>query len=256
MIRHGKDPKRILRGLLFLSLFLINYALDAQDNKPDFFHRYPTEIKSKAMDSTATINRAYPMAIGISAGTQAFIAGDFTINLRKNVNARLAYHQLSYTFKESVIDFNNAQLLFNAKFQQSNLAVFGEYALAKDKLRLVAGLAYAPDNAMTFNGILADSLQFQDVLASPEEIGLISGTVQMGNKVAPYLGIGLGRAIPLKRVGISADIGTYYKGSPKVDLVATNLLRNNVNNEEVIEDALGFVKWWPVLSLRLAVRIN
>lgn len=253
MIRHLKGLKWTLKGLLFLSLFLLNSSLNAQKKEPDFFHRYPTEIKRTAKDSSPA--RIYPMAIGISAGTQAFIAADVAINLNAKFNARLAYHQLTYTFQENNIDFNGADLLLNANFKQSNVSLFGEYML-KESLRLVVGLSFAPDNAFSINGILADSIQFQDVLASPEEIGLINGTIQMGNKVAPYFGLGLGRAIPQRRIGFSVDIGTYYKGSPKVDLVATNLLRNNVNNEKAIEDAIGFAQWWPVFSLRLAVRIN
>lgn len=253
MIRHLKSLQGALKGLLFLSLFLLSSNLAAQKKEPDFFHRYPIEIKLDARDSTPA--RIYPMAIGVSAGTQAFIAADLAVNLNAHFNTRIIYHQLTYSFKETMVDFNNAELLLNAKFQQNNLSLFGEYML-KESLRLVVGLSYAPDNAFSFDGILADSIQFQDVMASPEEIGLINGTIQMGNKVAPYFGLGLGRAIPQKRVGISVDIGTYYKGAPKVDLVATNLLRNNVNNEQAIEEAIGFAKWWPVFSIRLAVRIN
>ncbi|MEM6379565.1 MAG: hypothetical protein AAF705_15270 [Bacteroidota bacterium] len=255
MIRQEKDPIWILKGLLLMCLFIVNNAY-AQDNKPDFFHRYPTAIKLKAIDTTATSARVYPMAVGISAGTQAFIGADFTVRLHQKVNARVAYHYLTYTFDETVVDFNSADLLLNAKFEQSNIAIFGEYNIAKDRFRLVAWISYAPDNMINFSGILADSIQFQDVLASPEEIGLLGGTIQMGNKIAPYFGIGVGRAIPLKRVGLSADFGTYYKGSPQVELMATNLLRNNVNNEQIIEDAIDFIQWWPVLSVRLAVRID
>ena len=96
----------------------------------------------------------------------------------------------------------------------------------------------------------------EDIEVSPEEVGFIKGTIQMGSKLSPYFGLGFGRAVPRKRVGIGLDLGTYYKGRPRVDLEATSLLRNNVNNEQVLEDALSFVRWWPVVSFRLAVKVN
>lgn len=253
MIRRTIGLRRTWKGLLLISLFFMNYTLLAQQGSSDFFHRKPIEVKVKAKDTTQT--KAYPMAVGISAGTQAFIAADFAINLSSKLNARVAYHQLTYTFQENTFDFNGAELRLNAKFQQNNLSIFGEYMLL-NRLRLVAGLAYAPDNALNFNSMLADSIQVFDFTASPEEIGFIGGTIQLGNKVAPYFGLAFGSAVPQKRVGLSADLGAYYKGSPMVDLVATNVLRNNVNNEQIIEDAIGFARWWPVFSLRLAVRIN
>jgi hypothetical protein len=196
------------------------------------------------------------MAIGISAGTQAFYAGDFAINLRPKFNARLSYHHLVYSFKETKTDLGDEELLFNAKIHQSNVALLAEYAIVNQRIRLVGGFAFYLDNTISGSGILGDSVLVEDVMASPDEVGFIKGTIQMGNKVAPYMGIAFGRAVPLNRIGLSFDLGTYYKGSPKVDIEATSILRNNVNNEQALEDALSFVKWWPVFSLRLAVKIQ
>ena len=103
--------------------------------------------------------------------------------------------------------------------------------------------------------VAADSLDFEDITISPDEVGFIKGDVSFENMISPYVGIGFGRAVPQRRVGISLDIGAYYKGSPDVMLEATNLLRNNVNNEQTIEDAISFIQWWPVVSLRLAVKL-
>lgn len=254
MIRPTFGPNWTKKALVYVGLLVSLVNLHAQNTEPDFFHRTPVEVKVKARDSM--VAKSFPMAVGISAGTQAFYAGDFAINLRPHFNARLSYHHLVYTIKETSVDLGDEELLFNAKIHQSNVAFLAEYAIAKQSIRLVGGFAFYPDNTISGSGILGDSIQIEDVMASPDEVGFIKGTIQMGNKIAPYFGLAFGKAVPLKRIGIGLDLGTYYKGSPKVDLEATSILRNNVNNEQTLEDALAFAKWWPVFSLRLAVKIQ
>ena len=257
---------QILLWLLFFAFLTPN--LQAQDI-PDFFRR-PSNTKNdkspkkdgmvidamgNAADTSKNSGVPLSFAIGLSAGTNAFIGGDVAIRIANHVNLRAGYNYLEYTFSESSVDLDGETLLFKGNLDQTNMEVLAEYAFAKDKIRIVAGAAYTFNNVMSGEGILADSLAYEDIIITPDEVGFVKGTVSFANMISPYIGIGFGKAIPSKRVGVSLDVGTYYKGSPDVMLEASNLLRNNVNNEQTIEDAMSFIKWWPVVSLRVAVKL-
>jgi hypothetical protein len=84
----------------------------------------------------------------------------------------------------------------------------------------------------------------------------VTGIAKYALPVAPYIGIGLGRATPLHRIGLSADIGTYYRGTPAVDIEGTYLLSNNSLNEAALNDQLKSQVFYPNVSVRLAIRLN
>ena len=82
----------------------------------------------------------------------------------------------------------------------------------------------------------------------------INGALKI-NSVKPYLGIGFGRAVPVKRVGVNFEIGAFYQGAPKIT-------SDNPNIQKLIDDELDDVigvlnKWsiYPVLSLKLNFRL-
>ncbi|MEO0340863.1 MAG: hypothetical protein AAF242_16840 [Bacteroidota bacterium] len=265
-------PKKIWFGRLagFLLLLSLPVLMYGQERKqPDFFHRNSgsktvapqVEITSDTAGALLDINNAmtpYPgIAIGLSAGTQNIWGIDAAYQFNRQFAIRAGFNYLAHTFEETKVDAGDEELLFNADFDQNNIMLLGEYSPGKKgKFRLVAGFGFHLNNTISGEGILADSIMIEDIEVSPEEVGFIRGNIQFGSKLSPYFGLGFGRAVPQKRVGIGLDLGTYYKGRPKVDLEATSLLRNNVNNEQVLEDAISFVRWWPVISFRLAVKIQ
>jgi len=81
-----------------------------------------------------------------------------------------------------------------------------------------------------------------------------SGELQI-NAVKPFLGIGYGRAIPKRLLGINIELGAYYQGTPK-------LIYSNPNLEKFIDDKVGDVSGtikdfsvYPVLSFKLNFRV-
>ena len=88
------------------------------------------------------------------------------------------------------------------------------------------------------------------------QVGTLTGALTF-NKTAPYLGLGWGNR-PGSKLGLSADIGALYQGSPKLSLSATGSVAGLTSDLEQerksAEEDLGSFKWYPVLSLGVYFR--
>lgn len=102
-------------------------------------------------------------------------------------------------------------------------------------------------------------LELGDYLLTPDQHGNVSANIKTAG-FKPYVGIGFGRAVPKKRVGLMSEIGAQFWGSPKVFLNGDGgeheLVANDVNGGG--GDALKIlskVSIYPVMNLRLCFRL-
>ena len=76
------------------------------------------------------------------------------------------------------------------------------------------------------------------------------------NSVKPYLGIGFGRAIPNRRVGVSFDLGALFHGTPTIksdNAKVQELIDDNLDG--IATDFLQKLKIYPVMSLKINFRV-
>jgi len=88
------------------------------------------------------------------------------------------------------------------------------------------------------------------------------GTLSMGvgtNAVAPYVGLGFGN-VAKKGIRFFADLGVAFQGSPQVTLAATGSIKDDpafqaelAKEKLAIEDDISWAKYYPVLSLGIAI---
>jgi hypothetical protein len=89
---------------------------------------------------------------------------------------------------------------------------------------------------------------------TPDKLGILSADITF-QKVAPYIGIGLGNVTGGDRgFGLTFDLGTFYQGGPKVSMSATKLLEPSASQSGQLEDNLKWFKFYPVLSIGLAYK--
>ena len=74
-------------------------------------------------------------------------------------------------------------------------------------------------------------------------------------RLRPYLGLGFGRSVPGRRVGLQLDLGAIYMGAPS--LSSGNEVAYDGDAQEVMPNGLTLddFKFWPVASLRLTFRL-
>ena len=117
-----------------------------------------------------------------------------------------------------------------------------------------------PNNTVTVGGEILSVIKFNDVTLNSDDIG--SGNIQVGfsQKVSPYIGMGFGRTFPRKRMNVSFDLGTQYKGDYTVKINMKPGLLLKQNEENAVALARNFNEKWyghffPVVNFRLAYRI-
>ncbi|MCL2597431.1 MAG: hypothetical protein FWD66_07195 [Paludibacter sp.] len=75
------------------------------------------------------------------------------------------------------------------------------------------------------------------------------------NPVKPYIGLGFGRAIPVRRVGVNFEIGAIYQGTPKLISSSANIQKLIDNELSDISAVLKRISLYPVVSVKLYVKI-
>ena len=94
--------------------------------------------------------------------------------------------------------------------------------------------------------------------------GVFDGTLRIGNRIKPYLGIGFGRTIPENRLGFRFDIGVIHQGDLRFisDQAGIDDLEGATTSIEIPDD-WGFVsdfstlaRFWPVVNFSLTFRLN
>ena len=202
--------------------------------------------------------REWQYALGVSLGTKG-AGADMAFRVRPSWHLRAGLNYLQGSFGQQAFDLGNFGLsdntwLFAGKIRQHSAEIMVDYAVLHEQVRAVVGLAIHPGNRINGTFVLRDSVQFNEVKIAPEEMGQIDANLRYGRFASPYLGVGLGRMVPWRRLSVSLDAGVYFRGKPSTDLHATGLLETNENNRQKLQDNLQNKRIWPALNLRVGLR--
>jgi hypothetical protein len=173
----------------------------------------------------------------------------------------LGFNYLDFVYKDLSPVFKSiklpAELSGEMSMAQSHLALTAEFTPTRSKkIRIAVGGVYFLKNEISGNVFYTKDLKLNDMVITASEVGAMKGTYTTASKIAPYIGVGLGRTVPKKRIGLSLDLGAIYKGEPMLDIVATGLLKGNESNEAILNRNFKPLQWHPVVNLRLAVKLN
>ncbi len=226
-----------------------------------------TAAKSAAVD-TAVIKLPDPYfekphwAVGLTVGSNAIIGLDVAYSINPMFTVKLGYNYLDLVYKNltpilKIAKLPSDKLSGEISVSQSQLALTAEFTPTRSKKwRLAVGGVYYVKNEMSGKIGFTNSFAFNDIILTPAEMGYMKGTYTTASKIAPYLGIGLGRTVPKRKVGLSLDFGAIYKGEPMLDIEATGLLKGNETNEAILNRNFKPLQWYPVGNLRLAIKLN
>jgi hypothetical protein len=140
-------------------------------------------------------------------------------------------------------------------YANGNLKLFTISALAdwfpfENNLRISAGV-FINSNAASILLVPTATKKSGNLEYTPDKLGTVSADVTF-NKVAPYLGVGLGNPTEgLPGIGFTFDLGTFYQGKPGATMSGTKLLNPMVSQGSVLQDNLKWFQFYPVLSVGL-----
>jgi hypothetical protein len=146
------------------------------------------------------------------------------------------------------------KLIVNGKINFGSANLILDYHPFGNALRISTGCGLV-FSRINFIATPKDSLKQGDISIGPEEQGNIFYDLKT-QLVCPYLGIGLGRAIPKRRVGFNFEIGSYYIGAPKLSFKTTGMLEPTSAEEGKLKENLKNYYLLPVLLFTLNIKIS
>lgn len=96
-------------------------------------------------------------------------------------------------------------------------------------------------------------VEIGDLIVHPNPDGSVSASLKT-SAVKPYVGIGVGRAVPKKRVGVRFEVGGIFLGSPEMQSPNCDNIKNSDELGE-INDLISSLKVYPKISLHLTVKL-
>jgi hypothetical protein len=201
------------------------------------------------------------VAVGVRAGTFG-VGADFDIGLTDTVNLRLGYNTFSYD--QTVED---TDVTYDGTLKIGAASAIIDWHVLGGGFRVSAG-AVQKGPKIDVTGVPSgnNTYEINGRIYTATQIGSLQGTVEIGDSVAPYLGIGWGNTVDQDgRFTFLLDLGVIKTGTASASLdvlcgatvptATCTQIRNDVNAEKAeLEDALDDYPWYPVVSLGFAVR--
>jgi hypothetical protein len=242
-----KLMKKQLMLLLLMAYGSITYA---QDSTPK-----PNTIPQTSNSTNASPSKK-GFGIGLVLSTNGF-GGHLSYSFLNSgkLTARLEGNTLNYTLKDYDFKFGKTEMLVNGPLKLGSVGLYADWHPFGNSFKLIGGFAYMLTNIST-TSYLKDSTKQGDITIAPDEVGSIVMVLQP-NAIAPYLGLGFGRAVPKSRVGVTFEMGMFYIGEPKVSFITTGMLTpTGITEEEKLKENMSQFKWLPNLSLTLNIRLS
>ncbi|MFP5042815.1 hypothetical protein [Parasediminibacterium sp. JCM 36343] len=233
-----------IKFVLF-ALFFIKGATAQVEKKQATLPKTPTAFSN---------NTSLQLGVGtqgLSFDVKETVSSKFTLRLGTTL---LPVHNLDLT---NTVDIG-IKSSTNGDADLNSVRLLLEYSpVHNGGFRLVTGAGYFYKSGLVMNLSINESKQFSNT--GPTYTGAQIGTVKTvidSKGIAPYIGIGLGRATRKHRFTTNLDLGTFILPSPTVVVTGTNMLSNNSHLGPVLQNQISDYKWLPVLQLHFNYRIN
>ncbi len=196
------------------------------------------------------------LGIALKTSTNGF-GGDVVFNFQKRLSMRLGFEQLAlnrdFTFTEESVDYDA-----NVDYKTGSLSLLLDFYVFPHLF--ITGGAGLNMFQTIIDGKAASGLQFGDIMIPQSKIGTFNFQVDPSSKLSPYLGIGFGRTLGLKKkVGFAFELGGFYQGPPQLTIASTGLLSPTSNpdqdHEARLEKQINQYTVYPVLKFSLSYRI-
>jgi hypothetical protein len=200
------------------------------------------------------------VGVSLRAGTLG-LGADFNVGLTERLNLRLGYSL--YDYDETLED---TDVTYEGELKLRNASALLDWHAFGGGFRVSFGGVGAGTEVDVVGQPTGGTYEIGDRVFTAAQVGSLTGKIEMGNSVAPYLGIGWGNTVDeAGRVTFLFDLGVVYMGSPEVSLVATcgtsvpavtcAQLQDEVQQEEAeLQDDATDYELYPVVGIGLAIR--
>ncbi len=216
-------------------------------------------ISCISLQAQASIDPPGKFSFGILGGTLGY-GGEFGYRRYDDSRwqFRLGFTHIGYS-KPFNVEINKDSKARLSPLVRMNLAqIKADYhPFARSSFRITGGLGIQIKPQYAVLGDSDTGLIIDDINIKPEDLGEVELRLNWWT-VTPHLGIGVGRAVPRKRVGLGLEAGCYYLGSPKIDFWTNGLLDATTLPDQIpkIERNMRNYSYLPYLLLSVRVRLG
>lgn len=167
---------------------------------------------------------------------------------------RAGFENIRFVFPFS-FEENDISYEADLKYRSGSVSLLTEWYFTRS-VYLAGGVAYNLFHPQ-INGNASKDWQYGDIIIPADEIGEFSMLVSPSLRLSPYLGAGIGRNLSRdKRFSFHFEIGSYFQGSPQVDIAASGLLAPTADEshkqKEILEKQFKAYYLYPVIKLGIS----
>lgn len=218
------------------------------------------------------------VGIGVGVGTEG-VGFDVAVPLTKYVQARVGLNVIPKINIDTSVDVSGVNNLYQGD-DSYEMDVTGKFSRTTFDVKLdcypfsnagsffvTAGFSIGGDKLLKISGhsdelenLVAQGKEYNveigDYQIPVDENGNVNGGVKVKN-FRPYLGLGFGRLIPKKRLGLRFELGAQFQGKPVVyaDGVGDVLKTVDQDTQDDISKFMDYLQVYPVLKLSIRGRI-
>ena len=192
-------------------------------------------------------------SIGIGAGT---LGAGIKINKTFGTKFSLSLGCYLFSYKYSAqTSIQKEQVSMNTDISSNTIPLLLAYYPFKNSINIKAGIAFSSHNTAVEIAPLQNYV-YGNLTFTPDNIGAIRFDINRAI-IQPYLGLGIGRDNPRKRLNMAFDLGFFYHGTPQIKLMATEALSPtaNENNQSVLTNAFSQFVLYPFLNISFNIKI-
>ncbi len=249
---------------LDLEKFCQNYPFNSQCTEVNPAND-PVTVPPATSNQSSNNRQKSGWAIVPEVSTLGF-GGNVVRKITPNFNARVGVNAfgLGIDIEETDLDYEGDLNLFNVS------TIIDVHPFKGSGFRVSSGLIFSDnsfDGTANISEDLAENVPLIEVL-NLNDFASVEADIDINNSVSPYLGIGGGNAVGEgKGLGFWWNLGVVFGGSPEVELTSNlsdeipEVIRDEVETaanefleeeEEDLENELGFLNIYPVISLGLS----
>jgi hypothetical protein len=200
-------------------------------------------------------------ALGLRAGTLG-AGAELAIGLTEKLNLRLGYSLFDYS-----TTIEDTDVTYDAELQLRNPSALLAWHPFSGGFHFSVGAVGASTKVIGTGVPTGTTYVINGNTYNASQIGTVDATIEAGNSIAPYVGIGWGNPVgPTGRWTLMLDVGAVYYGSkPDVTVVATcgatlpaqlctRLQADVAAERQDLVDQTDMLTWYPVLNLGLAFK--
>lgn len=220
------------------------------------------EASQSSADSIVTLSSKH--AIGINFGTQG-LGLDYAYRINPHFSARMRGMYTNFEIQDYPYTLDGQDINVNVALDLQHVGLIFDYYPSKNSsFKLMAGAAYFLQNNISLGIRIQDTLYIGDDGPDPDDKGDFVyypddiGGIDLGvtwNQIAPYVGLGFGRAVPKGRIGFALELGAYYTGAPQIESASYGLIEISKAEEAELQDNLAQFAWYPQMNFRLSIKL-